>query len=107
MKRLVCHCALILRPISAVCLYLDSTAATFSLALCADFFFFSGLVLFSIARGEHEHASSKIFPSGVRMSAALANFSQEINKHLVLLKQNFTDTQNIIICLIHSKKKEV
>lgn len=70
-------------------------------------FFFSGLVLFSIARGEHEHASSKIFPSGVRMSAALANFSQEINKHLVLLKQNFTDTRNIIICLIHSKKKEV
>ena len=49
----------------------------------------------------------EIFPSGVRMSAALANFSQEINKHLVLLKQNFTDTQNIIICLIHSKKKEV
>ena len=35
MKRLVCH-TLILRPISAVCLYLDGTAATFSLALCVD-----------------------------------------------------------------------
>ena len=71
--------------------------------------FFSGLVLFSIARGEHdrEDASSKFFPPVCVCLLRRANFSQEINKHLVLLKQNFTDTRNIIICLIHSKKKEV
>ena len=71
-------------------------------------FFFRVSPFFDRERGTRSGGRVlEIFPSGVSMSASQANFSQEINKHLVLLKQNFTDTRNIIICLIHSKKKEV
>ena len=61
--------------------------------------FFRVSPFFDRARGTRVRVL-EIFPSGVRMSAALANFSQEINNDLVLLKQNFTDTRmtSLVFC---------